>query len=80
MWSGNNKIWTHYADGILAADKESSAFLHKYMRYMLIHRPYLESVEIMDLQRYKRYNNPRKITQAINERLHIPFVFLTFSN
>lgn len=80
MWSNNNKIWTHYHEGVLAADKDSAALLSRYMRYMLINRPYLSSVEVMDLQRYKKYKTPRKVAQAINERLSIPFVFLTFKN
>lgn len=80
MWSGDNKIWTHYDNGVLAADCDSAVFLKSYMRHMLINRPHLTVTEVIDLQRYKVYSSRRHVARAISDRLSIPFVFLTFSN
>lgn len=80
MWSRDNKIWTHYGNGILAVDCDSASFLKSYMRYMLINRPYLNVTEVIDLQRYKVYSKRRHVARAVNDRLNIPFIFLTFSN
>ncbi len=79
MW-GNNKVWTEYGSGLLAADRQSAAFLANYMRYTIISRSYLQVFEAIDLQKYKIIRSIPKLKQAINERLDIPFVFLSCNN
>lgn len=80
MWSGYNKIWSHYPGSILAADADSADFLGFYLRYIRIKRSYVHSMEVIDLQKYKVHKTPRKVRQAINDRLDIPFVFLHSCN
>lgn len=80
MLSDNNKIWTQYKEGISAADADSAQFLIRYMHHILIHRPHIESIEIIDLQRYKKHTTRRKVIQALNEELSTPFVFLIHKN
>lgn len=80
MLDDNNKVWMHYV-GILAADAGAARFLSRYMRFLMIHRGYLKSVEVIDLQRYKLIkSSSRKLRQYVNERLHVPFVFLCCNN
>lgn len=80
MWGHNNKVWLAYKKGLLATNAESAAFLSGYLRNMLINRTYLTALEVLDLQKYKVVKSPPKLKQAINERLEIPFVFLSCNN
>jgi len=35
MWSGQDKVWMHYLNDIIAADVASAVFLSSYMRHAL---------------------------------------------
>lgn len=80
MWFDNHHIWMHYPAGILAADKESAHFLQRYIHLTAIYRNHLSVMEVIDLQKYKVIKDFRKVKQAVNERLGIPFVFLSCKN
>ncbi|MCB0696294.1 MAG: hypothetical protein KDC07_02950 [Chitinophagaceae bacterium] len=80
MWSDNNKVWTSYTNGLLATDVDSAAFLRNYLRYIIVSRKHYNTLEVIDLQKYKVIRSSRKLRQAINERLSIPFVFLSCNN
>jgi len=80
MWSDNNKVWVEYRRGLLAADVVSAAVLSDYIHYVIISHVHLKALEVIDLQKYKVIKTPGKLRQAINERLQIPFVFLSCNN
>lgn len=79
MWSGSNKVWMHYLNDIIAADVASAVFLSSYMRQTR-GTGNSECHEVVDLQRYKMIRSPSKVTQAMRERLHLPFVFAVNMN
>lgn len=80
MWYGNNKTWTQFISGISASDEATAHFLWRYTRYLIVNRAQLAAMEVIDLQKYKIIKHPRKVRQAFNDRLHIPFVFLSCKN
>jgi hypothetical protein len=79
MWSGSNKVWMHYLNDIIAADVASAVLLSSYMRQMRGHG-FASLHEVVDLQRYKMIRTPRKVSLAMQERLHLPFVFAINKN
>lgn len=79
MW-GNNKIWTHFRNDILATDEESADFLASYLRFVLMNRTYLRAVEIHDLQSYKVIRDTKKLRSALREKLDTPFIFIGYYN
>lgn len=80
MWSGQNKVWFHYVKDIIAADVVSAVFLSAYVRNMAISKSYIPAMEVIDLQKYKIIRQHKKVRQAIKDRLHMPFVFLSCMN
>jgi len=80
MWSGQNKVWLHYIKDIIAADVYSAVFLASFLRHSAIHKTYIPSLEVIDLQKYKVHRQPAKVRQALKERVHIPFVFVVGKN
>jgi len=79
MWQGNN-VWLHYVKNIIAADVSSAVFLASYLRYTGIRKDYVSSLEIVDIQRYKMIKKADKVRAALNERMHLPFVFVIGKN
>ena len=80
MLRGHKKIWMHYVKDIIACDVYSAVFLASYMRHAIINRTYSDSLEIVDLQKYKVLKQPAKVRQSIRERANIPFVFVVGKN
>jgi hypothetical protein len=80
MWSRRNKVWSHYRGDIMAGDAIDAAFLANYIRFCAIQRLYLSSFEVVDLQKYKIIKKPGKVFNAIQQRAHIPFVFICSKN
>lgn len=80
MWHGEDKLWLHYREDIIAADVSEGIFLADSLRYIAINKIYLSSLEVIDLQKYKVIKNPLKLRSVLKERLHIPFVFAVCRN
>jgi hypothetical protein len=80
MWSGQNKVWMHYLNDIIAADVASAVFLSSYMRIALRGRSNAIFHEVADLQRYKLIRTPKKVRAAMIGRVHLPFVFVLSKN
>lgn len=80
MWDGNNKVWIHFSKNIVASDGTSARFLADYLNYLHINRTFLDTIEILDLQRHKRITDKRKIKRTLKERMHIPFIFIASRN
>ncbi len=80
MWGNNNKVWMRYT-GVLACDDCSALFLSRYIRFITMNRYYLDTVEVIDLQRYRIIKpTSRKLKQYVNEKLNSPFIFLNCNN
>ena len=80
MWSGQDKVWMHYLNDIIAADVASAVFLSSYMRIALRGRSNAMYHEVADLQRYKMLRSPKKVRAALVNRVHLPFVFVLGKN
>ena len=79
MWKGNN-VWLHYVKNIIAADVSSAVFLASYLRYTGINKDYADSLEIIDLQKYKVIKKTAKVRQSLRDRINTPFVFVVGKN
>ncbi|MBL7719225.1 MAG: hypothetical protein JNL72_10355 [Flavipsychrobacter sp.] len=80
MLRGQDKIWMHYVKDIIAADIYSAIFLASYLRYTRVSKSYTDSLEVVDLQKYKVLKQPQKVRQCIRERANVPFVFIIGKN
>jgi hypothetical protein len=80
MLSGQNKVWMHYLNNIIAADLASAVFLSSYTRVALRGRSNEIYHEVVDLQRYKVFRTPKKVRAAMSNRVNLPFVFLVGKN
>jgi len=80
MLSGQDKVWIHYRNDIIASDVTSAIFLSAMLRHNALHRSYVHHLEIIDLQKYKVLKDPVKVRIALRERMHVPFVFVTGKN
>ncbi len=80
MWSGQDKVWMHYLNDIIAADVASAVFLSSYMRHALRGRTLAAYHEVADLQRYRLHRTPKKVRMAMAGRAHLPFVFIISKN
>ena len=80
MWSGQDKVWMHYLNDIIAADVASAVFLSTYMRLVMRGRQNAHFHEIADLQRYKLIRSVKKVRTALHTRTSIPFVFVLSKN
>jgi hypothetical protein len=74
MW-GEDKVWNRYRTDVLAADADAAALMMAFLYTVAAHRLYGNSLEVIDLQRYKTIRRPSKVRQALKERMHLPFVF-----
>ena len=70
----------HYLHDILAADLSSGVFLAHFQRQLRITRNYINSLEIMDLQRYKVVSKPSKVKVYIRNADESSFVFVVGKN
>lgn len=80
MWSGQDKVWMHYLNDIIAADVASAVFLSSYMRHLLRGRHNAIYHEVADLQRYKLIRSAKKVRIALSNRADVPFVFVLSKN
>jgi hypothetical protein len=80
MLSGQDQVWLHYVNNIIAADVYSAVFLGTYMRNMRLNKSYAPYMEVFDLQKYAVIKQPAKVKQAVSERSKIPFVFIVGKN
>ncbi|MCD6064065.1 MAG: hypothetical protein K0R82_1976 [Flavipsychrobacter sp.] len=80
MWSGQDKVWTHYTHNVMAADAIDAHLLVKYLNQVTLQRLFLSTVEVIDLQRYKILKQPGKIHNAFQSRIHLPFIFIAAKN
>ena len=80
MWSGQDKVWMHYLNDIIAADVASAVFLSSFMRHVIRGRANAGFHEIADLQRYKMIRTSHKVRIAMANRVHLPFVFVLGKN
>ena len=79
MW-GENKVWLHYLNDIIASDNLSAIFLMSYLHYTRSSKDYASSLEVIDLQKYKVITQVPKVRIAIDERIHKPFIFVVGKN
>lgn len=79
MWQGQN-TWIHYIKNIIAADLSSAVFLASYMRRCNMNKSYVNSLEVIDLQRYRMIKKANKVRAALNEAVHTPFIFFVGKN
>lgn len=70
----------HYVKDIIAADVYSAVFLASYMRQVAITKSYVPALEVIDLQKYKVIKETKKVSQALRERMSVPFVFVVGKN
>ena len=80
MWSGQDKVWMHYLNNIIAADVASAVFLSSYMRVAIRGRSNAMYHEVADLQRYKLLRSTKKVRSAMINRVDLPFVFVLGKN
>jgi hypothetical protein len=80
MWSGQDKVWMHYLNNIIAADVASAVFLSSYMRVAIRGRSNAIYHEVADLQRYKLLRSTKKVRSAMINRVDLPFVFVLGKN
>jgi len=80
MWSGQDKVWMHYLNNIIAADVASAVFLSSYMRIAIRGRSNAIYHEVADLQRYKLLRSAKKVRSAMINRVDLPFVFVLGKN
>ncbi len=80
MWSHQDKVWMHYLNDIIAADVASAVFLSTYMRHAVRGRTVPAYHEVADIQRYKLLRSPKKVSKALSNRAHMPFVFVLGKN
>jgi hypothetical protein len=80
MWKGQDKTWLHYVKDIIAADVYSAVFLASYLRQVAITKSYVPALEVIDLQKYKVIKETKKVSQALRERMSVPFVFVVGKN
>lgn len=80
MWGKQNKVWIQYKNNIIASDVNTAIFLSRYIKHSAIHKTYIPTLEILDLQRYKLITNPRKVKAALKDKLDTPFVFTICKN
>ncbi len=80
MWRDQDKVWMHYLNDIIASDVASAVFLSTYMRHALRGRTLSAYHEVADLQRYRLYRKSKKVSHALNHRVHLPFVFVLGKN
>ena len=80
MWSGQDKVWMHYLNNIIAADVASAVFLSSYMRMAVRGRSNAIYHEVADLQRYKLLRSVKKVRSAMVNRVDMPFVFVLGKN
>lgn len=70
----------HYVKDIIAADVYSAVFLASYLRQVAITKSYVPALEVIDLQKYKVIKETKKVSQALRERMSVPFVFVVGKN
>ncbi len=75
MWGKQNKVWIQYRDNIIAHDVSTAIFLSSFLRHTNIHKTYVKTYEVVDLQRYKHIKQHRKVRASMNDNKGIPFVF-----
>lgn len=77
---GENKVWMHYLNGIIAADLYSAVFLSSWLRHAVMTRQYTNALEVADLQTYKVIRKNPDVLIAVRNRGRIPFVFVIGKN
>ena len=80
MWGKKDKIWMHYLHDIIAADLASGVFLAHFLRQLRITRDYINSLEIIDLQRYRVMRTPAKVRRSISDAHESSFIFVISKN
>ena len=80
MWSRQNKVWVQYTNNVMAADAIDASFLIKYLHQVALQRSFLSAMEVIDLQRYKIIKRPALIHNALQDRMHLPFIFIVSGN
>lgn len=80
MWGKKDKVWMHYIHDIIASDVASGVFLAHFLRQVRITRDYINSLEIVDLQRYRMIRKPAKVLAAIGLSQESSFVFVISKN
>ena len=80
MWSGNDKVWMHYLNNIIAADLPSAVLLSYFLRNTQRGAANTRFHEVADIQRYKMIRSEKKVRLAMTERANQPFVFVLGKN
>jgi len=80
MWSGKNKVWTHFRMDILSTSKEDGTMLANYLRYSGMQKLHTSALEVIDLQRYKIISQKTKVNIALQNRTDTPFIFIIGKN
>ena len=77
---GQDRIWRHYLNDIIAADVAAAEFLYAYLHLSVLQACYTRFLEVADLQRYTFIRRESKVRRAIARRASEPFVFVIGKN
>jgi len=80
MWRGQDKVWMHYLNDIIASDLYSAVFLSSWLRQAVMTRAYTGFLEVIDLQKYKVVRKNPGVRISIRNRGDLPFVFVIGKN
>jgi hypothetical protein len=80
MWGNQDKILQHYSGGVIAYDSFSAKIATDYLNYAAAHNVFWKCIEIIDLERYKTYNNSKKVIKALQNISNNSFIFITIKN
>lgn len=80
MWRRQDKVWMNYLNGIMAADLYSAVLLSSYLRHAVRTSQYAQTLEIVDLQRYKMVRQFVKVRKVLKKQIDLPFIFVVGKN
>lgn len=72
--------WRHFDEGLLAIDPGSALFLKEFYGTLVKRGRIPEHFELIDLQRYRKTADVRKVRAAMYEKSRDPFIFLPCKN
>lgn len=72
--------WRYFDEGLIAIDPGSALFLKEFYGSLVQNGGLPEHFELIDLQRYRKTADVRKVRAAMFEKARGPFVFLPCKN
>lgn len=80
MWGKKHLVWAYWQKDILARNVVAARFLSAYLKFVKQNKVHLKTIEVIDLQRYKRINKSTTINQYIREKKDEAFIFFVSKN